>query len=91
MYANLAIASLLSKKIAAGVNLVGLDVRVSPFGNLGRTYEVVFNVFEKIRFSCETGGNNGKMFFERLFSTVSNLILVEGELWLLFIKYLTIK
>jgi len=35
----LAIASLLSKKIAVGVNHVGLDVRVSSFGNFGRTWE----------------------------------------------------
>lgn len=31
----LAIASILSKKIALGVNLVGLDVRASTFGNFG--------------------------------------------------------
>lgn len=32
---ELAITSLLAKKIAAGVQLVGLDVRVSPHGNFG--------------------------------------------------------
>lgn len=32
---SLAIASILSKKIAVGVTLVGLDVRVAPHGNFG--------------------------------------------------------
>lgn len=31
-------ASLLSKKIAVGVNVLGLDVRVSPNGNFGKTW-----------------------------------------------------
>jgi thymidine phosphorylase len=35
----LVIASLLSKKIAVGLNIVGLDVRVGKFGNFGRTLE----------------------------------------------------
>lgn len=35
---ELAIASLLSKKIAVGLNRVGLDVRVSPTGNFGATW-----------------------------------------------------
>ena len=35
----LVIASLLSKKLAAGISHVGLDVRVSKFGNFGKTYE----------------------------------------------------
>ncbi|MFR9284948.1 hypothetical protein DWW31_02975 [Clostridium sp. AF15-17LB] len=37
--ANLAIASLLSKKIALGVRNVGLDIRVAPFGNFGKNRE----------------------------------------------------
>lgn len=36
---SLAIASLLSKKIAVGVNRVGLDIRVSSFGNFGKTWK----------------------------------------------------
>lgn len=32
-------ASLLSKKIAVGVNVLGLDVRISPDGNFGKTWE----------------------------------------------------
>lgn len=36
----LAIASLLAKKIAVGVNTVGLDVRVGPYGNLGHSLAV---------------------------------------------------
>lgn len=35
---ELAIASLLSKKLAVGLHRVGLDVRVSPFGNFGSTW-----------------------------------------------------
>lgn len=38
--AELAITSLLAKKIAAGVRLVGLDVRVSRNGNFGTTVSV---------------------------------------------------
>ena len=32
-------ASLLSKKLAAGVSTAGLDIRVAPHGNFGRTFE----------------------------------------------------
>lgn len=35
--APLVIASLLAKKIAMGVQNVGLDIRVAPYGNFGRT------------------------------------------------------
>ncbi|MEN6549587.1 MAG: hypothetical protein ABFE07_26375 [Armatimonadia bacterium] len=34
----LAVASLLAKKLAAGVTQVGLDVRVAPHGNFGHTF-----------------------------------------------------
>lgn len=44
----LVIASLLSKKIAVGLNTVGLDVRVGKFGNFGRTFEEARN--NSIRF-----------------------------------------
>lgn len=37
--ATLAAASLLSKKLAVGVRYAGLDVRVGPHGNFGRTWE----------------------------------------------------
>lgn len=36
---ELAVASLLSKKIAVGLQTVGLDVRVAPHGNFGATWE----------------------------------------------------
>lgn len=36
---NLVIASLLSKKIASGATHIGLDVRISPFGNFGKTWK----------------------------------------------------
>lgn len=36
---NLVVASLLSKKIAVGVKFLGLDVRISPHGNFGKTWE----------------------------------------------------
>ncbi len=36
---NLAIASLLAKKIAGGASNIGLDVRVSPFGNFGVNWD----------------------------------------------------
>lgn len=36
---DLVIASLLSKKLCVGVNRIGLDVRVSPFGNFGATMD----------------------------------------------------
>ncbi len=39
----LAIASILSKKIALGVHLIGLDVRVAPHGNFGSTFEIAHN------------------------------------------------
>jgi len=35
---DLAVASILSKKKAAGVSLVGLDVRVAPHGNFGSSF-----------------------------------------------------
>lgn len=35
---SLVIASLLSKKIAVGLDYVGLDIRVSSFGNFGKTW-----------------------------------------------------
>ena len=35
---NLAIASLLAKKVASGASNIGLDVRVSSFGNLGKDW-----------------------------------------------------
>jgi pyrimidine-nucleoside phosphorylase len=37
---SLAIASLLSKKIAVGIDFVGLDIRVSSFGNFGKSWSV---------------------------------------------------
>ncbi|RJQ50962.1 MAG: hypothetical protein C4530_20825 [Desulfobacteraceae bacterium] len=36
---ELAIASILSKKLAAAVSLVGLDVRVAPHGNFGTSFD----------------------------------------------------
>lgn len=36
---TLVVASLLAKKIAVGVKLAGLDVRVSPHGNFGTTWD----------------------------------------------------
>lgn len=36
---TLAAASLLSKKIAVGINIAGLDIRVAPHGNFGGTWE----------------------------------------------------
>ncbi len=36
---NLAIASLLAKKVAGGASNIGLDVRISPFGNFGISWE----------------------------------------------------
>lgn len=41
--APLAIASLLSKKIASGATNIGLDVRVSTFGNFGKDWETCKN------------------------------------------------
>jgi thymidine phosphorylase len=35
----LVVASILAKKIAVGVKYVGLDIRVSEFGNFGRTWQ----------------------------------------------------
>lgn len=35
---SLAVASLLSKKLVAGVSVVGLDVRVAPHGNFGPSF-----------------------------------------------------
>ncbi len=35
----LVIASLLTKKLVVGLSRVGLDVRVAPFGNFGRTWD----------------------------------------------------
>ena len=37
--APLVVASLLSKKIACGLNQTGLDIRVSRFGNFGKTFQ----------------------------------------------------
>lgn len=36
---NLVIASILSKKVATGAQNIGLDVRMSRFGNFGKTWE----------------------------------------------------
>lgn len=46
----LAAASLLSKKVAVGVNTVGLDVRVGPHGNFGATVE---EARQNARLFCE--------------------------------------
>jgi pyrimidine-nucleoside phosphorylase len=40
---SLVIASLLSKKIAVGLNYVGLDIRVSSFGNFGKTWDEAYH------------------------------------------------
>jgi pyrimidine-nucleoside phosphorylase len=54
--ASLAIASLLSKKIAASVRTVGLDVRVGPHGNLGDTWsEAKINALRFCRVSALLG------------------------------------
>lgn len=53
---NLVIASILSKKIALGVNRVGLDIRVSEFGNFGRSMEeAVFNAKKFNSVACKAG------------------------------------
>lgn len=36
---SLVIASILSKKLSVGLNYVGLDIRVSKFGNFGKTWD----------------------------------------------------
>ncbi|MFW5871797.1 MAG: hypothetical protein ACOCUT_01700 [bacterium] len=52
----LVISSLLSKKVAAGINYVGLDVRVFSSGNFGATrYEAYNNSLEFIRISTLLG------------------------------------
>lgn len=40
---NLAIASLMSKKVASGASSVGLDVRVATFGNFGQSWDICVN------------------------------------------------
>lgn len=40
---TLVIASLLAKKLALGLRKIGLDVRVAPFGNFGRTWDEARN------------------------------------------------
>ncbi|MDV0444192.1 hypothetical protein [Methanorbis rubei] len=52
----LAIASLLSKKIAVGLSLVGLDIRVSKYANLGHN-NIEASKYAKI--FCETATNLG--------------------------------
>ena len=44
---NLAIASLLSKKLASGATNIGLDVRVSQFGNFGKSWSDSVHYSEK--------------------------------------------
>ncbi|ACU60046.1 Thymidine phosphorylase-like protein [Chitinophaga pinensis DSM 2588] len=53
---SLAIASLLSKKIAVGLSHVGLDVRVSDFGNFGKNWnEAIRNATRFNRISALAG------------------------------------
>ena len=59
---NLAIASLLSKKIAGGASEIGLDVRVSPFGNFGKNWEQCINNAEKYNRIARLFGLNSKCF-----------------------------
>jgi len=52
----LVIASILSKKIAAGLNLTGLDVRVSKYGNFGTTWaEAIDNSKRFIKVASKVG------------------------------------
>ena len=53
---SLVIASILSKKIAAGLNLIGLDVRISPNGNLGSSWkEAKDNSIRFVRIASKIG------------------------------------
>lgn len=53
---SLAAASLLAKKIASGVQYAGLDVRVAPHGNFGRTFE---EAAEAARMFCDAARLSG--------------------------------
>lgn len=44
---NLAIASLLSKKVASGASIIGLDVRCASFGNFGQNWDDCINNSKK--------------------------------------------
>ncbi|MCW5960086.1 MAG: hypothetical protein KIS76_07975 [Pyrinomonadaceae bacterium] len=59
---NLVVASILSKKIAVGVRFLGLDVRISPHGNFGKTWK---EGIENSRLFCAVSkilGINAKCF-----------------------------
>lgn len=53
---DLVIASLLAKKIAVGVENVGLDIRVAPFGNLGSDYEAARSNAERFNAVADSLG-----------------------------------
>lgn len=59
---SLAIASLLSKKIAAGIKHVGLDVRVSSYGNFGETNSKAIENAKKFNEVARVLGMEAKCF-----------------------------
>jgi thymidine phosphorylase len=59
---SLAIASLISKKIAVSVSRVGLDIRVSSFGNFGKTWEEATDNGQKFNRVARLAGLYSKCF-----------------------------
>lgn len=59
---NLAIASLISKKIASGADNIGLDIRISEFGNFGKSWSQCANNAKKFNRVASVFGINSTCF-----------------------------
>lgn len=59
---SLVIASLLSKKLAVGLTNIGLDIRVSDFGNFGKSFQEAIRNGERFNKILETAGIKSNCF-----------------------------
>jgi pyrimidine-nucleoside phosphorylase len=92
---ELAIASLLSKKLAAAVSLVGLDVRVASHGNFGTSFDIASAYSKRFCLIASQVGIQARCFLSNANSpyqpyigrgealvAVHNVITNQADLWL---------
>lgn len=75
---SLVIASILSKKIAAGLNYTGLDVRVADYGNFGHSFEMAESNADRFIAVAKEVGIKAKCFLND-FSIVQQPYIGRGE------------
>lgn len=76
--APLVIASILSKKIVAGLKIAGLDVRIANFGNFGSNYEMAENNSKRFIAVAKKVGIKAKCFLND-FNTIQQPYIGRGE------------